>query len=196
MTVDHFEQLYSQDSDPFKLGDSWYERRKMDLVMASLAGERYRRTWDTACGTGHLAERLVARSEQLLATDASAAACRLAAARLSEFSSAQVAEHLLPATPPSGGTFDLIVLSEILYYLDTEERADLVQVLDAVAERSCAAEVVLVSWRHHPDDADVSGADSALECDAALTSLGWSALVVHDDRDFVLRSWQRPAMTS
>lgn len=196
MTVSHFEELYSADPDPFRLGDRWYERRKMSLLIASLASERYRSSWDSACGTGHLAMLLAERSDLLLATDASAAACRLATDRLSEVRNATVATHLLPAPPEDGGPFDLVVLSEVLYYLDADGRAAVARTVDAVTDRSTLAETIAVNWRHRPSDAQISGEESLLELDDALRSTGWSPVVRHDDEDFVLRSWRRPAMTA
>ena len=46
-----------------------------------------------------------------------------------------------------------------------------------------------VTWRHHPDDAYVSGAASVEELDEARRDAGWGRTVHHDDQDFVLASW-------
>lgn len=196
MTVSHFEELYSADPDPFGVGDRWYERRKRALLTASLTSERYRSTWDSACGTGHLATSLADRSDLLLATDASPAACRLATERLSGVQHATVATHLLPDPPDGSGPFDLVVLSEVLYYLDAGGRAATARTVDLVADRSATAEVIAVNWRHRPSDAQTSGEESVLELDEALRSTGWSPAVRHDDEDFVLRSWRHAATTA
>lgn len=196
MTVSHFEALYSADPDPFGLGDRWYERRKMDVVLASLASEHYRWAWDTACGTGHLAELLAPRTDRLLATDASPAAGRLAQERLADAEHVRVGVHLLPDPPAGGGPFDLVILSEVLYYLDAPARAAAARTVNAVTDASTDAEVLAVCWRDHPSDASVSGEESLRELHSALQATGWSATVRHEDDGFVLRSWRRPGSPS
>lgn len=196
MTVSHFEAMYSADPDPFGLGDRWYERRKMEVVIASLASDRYRSVWDTACGTGHLAELLAARTDHLLATDASPAACRLTADRLADFQNVRVGVHLLPDPPAGDRRFDLVVLSEVLYYLDEQDRAAAARTVTAVTDAAVDAEVLAVCWRDHPSDASVSGEESLRELHSALQATGWSSVVRHHDEDFVLRSWRRPGSPS
>lgn len=199
MTVSHFEDLYTGDPDPFGLGDRWYERRKMEVVMASLASDRYQYIWDTACGTGHLAALLATRTERLLATDASPAACRLTADRLAGHEHVRVGVHLLPAPPadaPGDQRFDLVVLSEVLYYLDEQDRAAAVRTVTAASDPAVDAEVLAVCWRAHPSDASVSGEQSLQELDLALQATDWLSVVRHEDQDFVLRSWRRPGSPS
>ena len=48
---------------------------------------------------------------------------------------------------------------------------------------------MVVTWRHHPDDAHLSGSASVEELDEALGDAGWGRMVQHDDQDFVLASW-------
>lgn len=196
MTVSHFEDMYSADPDPFGLGERWYERRKMAVVMASLASERYSSVWDTACGTGHLAELLVPRSERLLATDASPAACRLTADRLADSPDVRVGVHLLPDPPPGDRRFDLVLLSEVLYYLDDQGRAAAARTVGAVTDPSADAEVLAVCWREQPSDAAVSGEESLRELHSALQATGWSSVAQHQDEEFVLRSWRRPGCSA
>ncbi|MEJ7650410.1 MAG: class I SAM-dependent methyltransferase [Nakamurella sp.] len=189
-----FDAAYRADDDPFDVGTSWYEQRKIAVTLAALTQQRYRRIWDTACGTGHLTRSLADRCDSLVASDLSPRAVELTAARLADDPTDGRAEvttqvHGLPEAL-GHHEFDLIVLSEVVYYLPTLDLLALPSTLlgSATPDRS---EVVLVNWRHHPHDAPRSGEHAAGLLDAALTEDGWALHVRHDDADFVLRSWVR-----
>lgn len=191
ITPTDFDRLYAANADPWRVDDSWYEQRKLAVAMAALGQQEYQRGWDSACGTGHLAARLVRRCRHLLATDAAPAACELTRNRLAGLGSAETAVHSLPE-PPVGGTqdrFDLVVLSEVLYYLPPPDLDRMPAMLTAVSAGS--AEIVSVNWRHHPDDAYLSGSEAVRRLDHGLGPLGWIRLVRHDDQDFVLHSRRR-----
>jgi len=192
ITPGDFDRIYAADSDPFRVGASWYERRKIDVVLACLAQQRYRRAWDAACGTGHLAAAVAERCDRLLATDASAEACRIAAARLERVPNTQVAVHELPAAPAHAGGFDLVLLSEVVYYLPAPDLDALAPMLQQETVTDAPAEIVVVNWRHHPSDAHFSGTDAVGRLAAPLQRLGWQSVVRHDDEDFLLLSWKRP----
>jgi SAM-dependent methyltransferase len=185
-----FEALYAADPDPWKVRDSWYERRKEAVLLALLSRERYEHSWDAACGTGALARALAGRSGRVTATDASSRAVRLTEHLLSGLPATTALVSRLPGVPPLADAPDLVVLSEVLYYLPDEERA---QSLDAVATAADeVAEIVVVHWRHHPDDAFLPGAAATEEADTRLRRGGWTRHTWHDDPDFVAASWVRP----
>jgi hypothetical protein len=181
-----FEDLYRRDPDPFAVASSWYERRKIDVVLAALAHPEYDVAWDCACGTGELAARLAARCTTVVATDASAEAVRLTARRTGSKPVVRCLVNRLPDVPDLPGAPSLVVVSEVLYYLDDHARE---QTCAALA-RSASQEIVGVSWRHHPGDAHVSGADSVAELDDTLRSNGWHRTLTHDEPDFLLWAWQ------
>lgn len=194
ITPEDFDRMYTADPDPFRVGESWYERRKIDVVVACLTEQRYYRVWDTACGTGHLAAVVADRCDQLLATDASAEACRIAADRLDRMPNVRVGVHELPAAPAAtSGAFDLVLLSEVVYYLAPQALDALAPMLQRATVRAAPAEIVVVNWRHHPSDAHSSGSSAVGMLAAPLQQLGWQPAVQHDDEDFLLRSWRRPA---
>ena len=184
-----FDAMYAADPDPWNVRDSWYERRKEAVVLALLARERYVHAWDAASGTGDLALALSRRCERLTATDASSRAVALTGDLLAD-TSATVAESRLPEVPSLAEPPDLVVLSEVLYYLPD---ADPLRTLEAVGEAvRPSAELVVVHWRHHPDDAFLAGAAATEEADQVLRERGWERLAWHDDRHFVVASWVRP----
>ena len=184
-----FDAMYAADPDPWNVRDSWYERRKEAVVLALLARERYAHAWDAASGTGDLALALTRRCERVTASDASSRAVALTGDLLSD-ASASVVVNQLPEVPPLAEPPDLVVLSEVLYYLPEPDRLRALEAVGDVARPS--AELVVVHWRHHPDDAFLAGAAATDEADRLLRERGWERLVWHDDRHFVAASWVRP----
>ncbi len=190
MDVPDFDAVYRDDPDPWRVRSSFYERRKLEVVLASLSRPTYAAAWDPACGVGELAARLSERVDRVLATDASAEAIRLTRDRAEHLTNVEVAAQALPARPPQGwGPFTLVLLSEFLYYLPATERsASVAMITSVVADR---AELVCLHWRHKPHDAWLSGAEVQVEVGQQLLVDGWRPLVQHEDRDFVLHSFER-----
>ena len=184
-----FDAMYAADPDPWNVRDSWYERRKESVVLALLARERYDHAWDTASGTGDLALALSRRCGRVTASDATPRAVVLTGDLLSGVSASVVANRL-PEVPALAEPPDLVVLSEVLYYLPEADRLRALEAVGAAARPS--AELVVVHWRHHPDDAFLAGAVATEEADRLLRERGWERLVWHDDRHFVAASWVRP----
>ena len=112
--------------DPWGYGQSAYEALKysdtLELIPLLPAGAAL----ELACAQGHFAAQLAGRVGTLLATDISPRALEGAAARCAGLGN--VAFQALDfARQPLPGRYDLIVCSEVLYYLDTP--------LDEVARR-------------------------------------------------------------
>ncbi|MDQ6686378.1 MAG: class I SAM-dependent methyltransferase [Actinomycetota bacterium] len=183
-----FDALYRTDADPFQVSSSWYERRKIDVVLASLSQVRYELAWDCACGTGHLTAALAPRCRRMLATDASAEAVRLSSRMTAELDNVECQLAALPDVPMAADRASLVVVSEVLYYLDDQTRAASYRAIASVGQ-----EVVVVHWRHHPTDTYLSGARATAECVDAMSALGWSASVRHEEPDFVLATLLRSA---
>lgn len=112
----YFEAMFAADPDPWRFETSAYEAAKYDATIAALGGRRYGSALEVGCAIGVLTERLSAHSDDLLAIDVSETALAGAAARCGG-SGVRFERRAFPAEAPSGG-FDLIVLSEVLYYLD------------------------------------------------------------------------------
>lgn len=174
-----FDALYGTDPDPFDVGGSWYEQRKIAVTLAALTRARYRRAWDAAAGSGHLARELTDRCDAVVASDAS----RVAVDALREAGPATLtAVHsALPDRPDSARDADLVVVSEVLYYLDAAQRR---ATLDLLAGLS--SEIVCVQWRHLPHDAHLSGDAALAELRERLEAAGFRCAVAHEEQDFVL----------
>jgi SAM-dependent methyltransferase len=154
--IDHFEALHAASGDPWQVTSRWYERRKRELTMAALPNERYRSGFEPGCSIGAVTELLGARCDQLLAMDAAPAAVDRCRSRLAGTPNVTVETGRLPADWPEG-PFDLVVFSEIGYYLDPVDVADSVD--RAAASLAPGGHLVAVHWRHVADDFRTPGQD-------------------------------------
>ena len=93
--VPDFDAIYRADPDPFEVRSSFYEARKLDLLLACLARPTYATAWDPACGVGELAARLASRCDLVLASDASLEAVRLTSARCADLPAVTVVHQAL-----------------------------------------------------------------------------------------------------
>ena len=182
--VPDFDALYEADPDPFHVRSSFYEQRKLGLVLDCLTKPFYAAAWDPACGIGEMAARLAPRAERVLASDASPQAVHLTRRRCSASNNVEVRQLVQPQRPCETDTFDLIMVSEFAFYLTDEVRLATLEVLHTVAAER--AELVAVHWRHHPQEAYVSGEQVQEEVVAGLEPRGWRHVVQHDDRDFII----------
>jgi len=141
----YFEAMYEQAVDPWHLGTRWYERRKHALTVACLSRERYNSAFEPGCSLGALTALLAPRCRSLLATDRVAAAVTAASDRLAGQAGVRVTQLAVPYQWPDQ-RFDLVVLSEIGYYLDPADLAVLITA--AVGSLEPGGELVAVHWRH------------------------------------------------
>lgn len=183
-----FNALYLRDSDPWLVGSSWYERRKLGVLMASLPRERYLRCWEPGCGPGLTTAVLASRTANHLATDVSAVAIVHARERSRELSHVRCVVSELPATP-TRHLVDLLVVAEFLYYVENLDVA-----LDTLwSSMAPGGNVAFMHWVHHPEDAYRSGRDMHTTIEHDARSRAASHLVAHLDRDFVLDIYETPS---
>lgn len=110
------EQFYAQEYDPYHSQDNPYEASKFDDLLAALEGRRYRRTLEVGCAVGAFTARLADSCDALLAVDISSVAVERAKSRVAGLPHVRVEQGEAPQELPAG-PFDLIVCSDVLYYL-------------------------------------------------------------------------------
>jgi SAM-dependent methyltransferase len=141
-----FEELYRREPDPWSFATSAYERAKYARTLAALgpSTRRFPRALDAGCSIGVFTEALAPRCDELLALDASTTAASQARARLRRLPHVRVERRILPEELPAG-PFDLVVCSEILYYLSE----DLLRAFLSSVESSLApgGSLLAVHWR-------------------------------------------------
>ncbi len=181
----YFDQLFAGNDDPWAFRQRWYEQRKRALTLAVLTRPHYASIFEPGCANGELSVELAARCGRLVCCDTAQAAVELAKARLSGCPNAQVEQRRLPEQWPTG-TFELIVLSELCYYLDVDD-------LDRLIDRALAAlthdgQLLACHWRP-----PIDGCPNTAEQVHALLHqrLGMHCVVQHHEKDFLLDLWSR-----
>jgi len=143
LNVDYFDALYRQHPDPWNFETSAYEANKYAASLAALGGRRYARGLEIGCSIGVLTRSLATAVDRLFAIDISAIPLETAAGRNRDLTNITFEVGALPHALPVG-PFDLIVLSEVLYYLSP---ADLDTAAAAVLRAlSPGGDVLMVHW--------------------------------------------------
>ncbi|WP_205528667.1 class I SAM-dependent DNA methyltransferase [Desertimonas flava] len=115
----YFAEMWGRADDPWDHGSRWYEKRKYGLTVAALPRPRYRRAFEPGCGAGFLTAALASRTDHLLAMERSPRGVSVTRRRCAAMPGVDVRRGRIPHDWPAD-TFDLIVLSEVLYYLDDD----------------------------------------------------------------------------
>ncbi|WP_417215827.1 PIG-L family deacetylase [Arthrobacter sp.] len=183
-----FDDLYRRRPDPWDYLGSAYEHRKRAVTLASLPRPRYDFAIEAGCSIGVLTSALAERCSHVLGIDASQVAIDAASDRV------RLAENvgLLRADLPAGwpqqdpGTVDLVVLSEIGYFLSRDECRTL---LDVVSRTLCpGGDLLLCHWLHPIDGWELDGS----QVHDIARSLGWKRMVEHREEDFLLEVLRAP----
>jgi trans-aconitate methyltransferase len=187
VSLDHFEGLYLAKDDPWDLATKWHDQRKYAVTVASLPREHYRRCYEPGASIGLLTRLLAARCDEVLAVDAVESAVEQAREVVRDLPNVRVERALLPAQQPDG-SFDLIVVGDLLYYLSAD---DLTATLDGLLEHlEPGGDLVSVHFR----DRENGGSYDGFNAHEALAGLdGLTPIVHHSDEWFLLDVWRRTA---
>ena len=164
-----FDRLYAERADPWRFETSPYEQDKYAETLARLGQGRFERALELGCSIGVFSKLLAGRCGQLLALDAAAAAVAAARTRCVGLAHVEFRRATLPQEWPEG-SFDLIVVSELLYFLSPDDIALLARRSAAAAAEGCT--VLLVNWTGETDT-PTTGDEAARLFIAAAT--GFSA---------------------
>jgi predicted TPR repeat methyltransferase len=139
-----FEALYQQDSDPWGYETSGYERAKYDATLEACGPGPFAHALELGSSIGVLSARLAGRCRRLTTVDGSPTAVQAARHRLGGRPAVDTVLGEIPDAIP-GGPYDLVLASEILYYLGPEAlQGTLERVRDTAAG---GARLVAVHWR-------------------------------------------------
>ena len=154
MSAERFERQYEASADPWDYGKSSYERVKYADTLAALPSLAYARALEVGCSIGVFTELLAPHCERLVAIDFSSRALALARERLGELANVEVLHAGFPESVPND-TWDLVVCSEVLYYLDEDTLLRATHWLSA--QLASGASVLAVSWRGKGIDEPLRG---------------------------------------
>ena len=144
MTFDqsYFDDLYRDNPDPWDFRSSEYEKNKYAATLAALPREHYVHALELGCSIGELTCQLASRADEVTGVDTSTIALDVARAACQHANHVTFVQAHLP-----GGDWDrpadLVLLSEILYYLDAPSVRELAR---RIARSAPGADMVLVHW--------------------------------------------------
>ena len=154
LDADFFNRMYQKNEDPWDFESSPYERGKYEATLQALPHATYENVFEIGCSNGILSEKLARRCKKLLAVDASEIAVRNARKRLEAYPSVEVREMTIPDNFPDE-TFDLILLSEVGYFLNRE---DLIVARDKMINALLPkGHLLLVHWTPYVEEFPLTG---------------------------------------
>lgn len=145
----HFQDLYRASPDPWHFETSAYEQAKYRNSLQALGGRHFTSGLEVGCSIGVLTRMLACRCDRMLGVDIVEAPLPAARMRCANLPFVQFVRMQVPAEWPSE-PFDLIVFSEVLYFLSAGDIAGCVQrVLNTLLPGGA---VLLVNWTGETGD--------------------------------------------
>lgn len=143
-----FDDLYASDPDPWRFRSSDYEAAKYAATVNAIGSRRYRFGLEVGCSIGVLSRQVAPLCDDFLGVDISERPLAEARAQCAGFPQARFDRMTVPGDWPSG-RFDLILLSEVLYFL----RPDDIALTATHVRRSLqpGGTVLLVNWIGNPE---------------------------------------------
>jgi cyclopropane fatty-acyl-phospholipid synthase-like methyltransferase len=144
MSTAEFEALYRRHGDPWGYATSPYERDKYRATLDACGLGPFANALELGASIGVLSAALAPRCQRLVTIDAAPTAVHAARERLAGSDHAEAILGTIPAAIPQD-SYDLVVASEILYYLE----ADALEQTLAIVTGSLLASgrLVAVHWR-------------------------------------------------
>src|ERR1700735_2619468 len=143
LKAEYFDSLYAADPDPWNFGASPYERGKYALTLNAMPKARYQSALEVGCSIGVLTQSLALRCDAVVAIDAAQSPLVEAKRRCADLPAVRFEHMFVPAQWPEGG-FYLMLLSEVVYYLNPE---DVGRLADRVTHSLAhGGSVILVHW--------------------------------------------------
>ncbi len=183
----YFDGIFAGDDDPWGLASSAYEQAKFARTIAALDDRRYAHAFEVGCAHGVLTARLAPLCDTLLAVDISAAAVAKAGSRLAGAPQIELRKMAFPRETPASGGFDLVMLSEVVYYWSD---ADIARAAAWLAQGVAAGgRVILVHWIRETDYPQ-TGDEAVAKLWAPLADVFTVATAERTD-DYRLDLWTR-----
>ena len=111
-------RVFSRREDPFQYRTTSYERARLGAMADAVSGRSYAWVLEAGCAEGDFTETLAGLADRVIALDISPVALARARARLAGRGVEFVETDIRAWASSAPGFFDLIVLADVLYYLD------------------------------------------------------------------------------
>ncbi|GJE19262.1 class I SAM-dependent DNA methyltransferase [Methylobacterium marchantiae] len=175
MPPDYFEDRYAGDPDPWQFTTSPYEAGKYAATLEALPKSHYASALEIGCSIGIFTEALAPRCDALISVDTAEKALEQARERCEAVPQVRFERLHVPDGWPEG-RFDLILMSEVIYFLDPDDMARLAErILETLRPDG---DLVLVHWTgptHYPQSGDEAS-------DMLIGILDGSIRIVHHHR--------------
>ncbi len=161
----YFEDMYRQDPDPWDFETSEYESLKYQTTIDSLPKNKYTNAFEIGGSIGVLTALLARRCDSLLSIDVSQTAQQKAIARCQDLPQVRFKIASVPQDYPDE-MFDLILLSEVGYYLSWDDLKKTQQL--TLGHLEVGGHLLLVHWTLYAKDYPLTGDevhDSFLQLD-------------------------------
>jgi SAM-dependent methyltransferase len=143
LSSDYFDEVYRANTDPWQFASSPYEREKYAATLGALPWPHYERAFEIGGSIGVFTAQLAHRCGHLLSIDVSEAALAQARQRCADLPQVEIKKMQVPSEFPAG-QFDLILVSEVGYYLSPP---DLARAADQMlAALPTGGQLLLVHW--------------------------------------------------
>ena len=151
---DFFEHMYESSPDPWSFASSDYERQRYARILDFVPPRCFRNVFEPGCSIGELTALLATRCGFVMAIDIAEAAVAAARQRCHSFDNVDVQQGAVLDELPDG-PFDLVVFSEIGYYLTETQLVGLAPELAGRIEAS--GQLLAVHWTGVSADHLLSG---------------------------------------
>lgn len=182
----YFEDLYRADPDPWKFETSPYEAQKYADTLAVIGDEPVERAFEMGCSIGVLTQQLAGKCGRLIATELSERALRQARRRCA---GERNIDFILARRMTDGidGDFDLMLLSEVVYYWDDRDLSDVASAV--AAHLRGRGRLMLVHWLGQTDYP--RSADDAVAALFRLIGDRFAIVLEHRTAHYRMDVWRR-----
>ncbi len=191
-----FDAMYraAADGDPWSFRTDPAEQARFDHLASLVAARPVRRCLEPGCSTGELTRRLARCCDRVIALDVARAAVDAARVHLRGVEDVDGGVDLrVGRVPddlgPDDTDLDLLVLSEVAYYVGPDELRAWVRALHG----RCTSDArwLLCHWTGTSVDHRLSGREAHAALGAELSSLGWDCSSSEQVGEHLVAVWER-----
>ena len=187
LAPEYFENVYNAKDDPWDFASSEYEAAKYAATLDALPREKYDVAFEVGCSIGVLTAKLAARCAALLSVDVNEKALNQARARCHGLTNVKLELRQVPEEFPEQ-SFDLILISEVGYYLSAEDWKKTFE--KVIAHLKPHGNVALVHWTPPVHDYPQTG-DEVHDSFAEWGKNELKLIKEHRTKEYRLDVWER-----